>query len=221
MKRFIGCLIILILQCSLFLLSAQDIRICTEKADVYSKDSIQYPNYKKIPDCGEFGDIANSISGSLSPWQEVELIEIQGDWALVKYGDFEFFKGKNAVGWVKCFHLRYQNEKDIEHSKKENKFWWITSLIVICLVIFLIFLGRFHNRCFNCNKWNAMKYEREKLINSVDTSIRKSENHTDVYGKSHTNHYHVPATRYEYEVYKKCKYCGHISTSYYSSTREN
>lgn len=113
------------------------------------------------------------------------------------------------------------------YNRNPISFWILIGLGLVIFIFFIRFFVRLSTRCKICGKWGSVKMinHYENLIDSTQTTIRKSEKHTDIYGKEHTNYYHVPATRETYDHLKeyKCKYCGNKTEKNYttSDTHEN
>jgi len=102
----------------------------------------------------------------------------------------------------------------------EIKYWIILIIVVIGVIIYLVY--SYNRKCNSCGKWRAMKVLRKKCTGSVQTTIKKTEETKNRNGEViATRDVHVPATRYYYDVYRKCKHCGYEDVVQTENTCEN
>lgn len=151
---------------------------------------------------------------------------------------------KDAEWWIDMYNFtkltdlevqEYLKDQNDEQSKAEffnnisniynnspTLFWLLIGVIVFVFILIVRFFVRLSQRCKVCGKWGAVKKvnSHSDLRDTTSTTTRKSEQITDIYGKKHTNYYHVPATRRTYDHLDKyeCKYCGNKTEKRYTSS---
>jgi len=231
-KQFCYILILVLLSIiSVELKSQEYYTVKQESSGTYvyedASNLINIEQYKLAPNCSSsYPDIQNNKASILYKNETVKVYEIKGDWAKVKVlnGVYE-----QVWGWVNKDELIYKTEKEIDYKSDFLKFYNNNTMlfweIIVGFLIFisiLIFIGRLLTRCKECGKWGAIKLvsRNEKLKNAVSTTIEKSEQLTDIYGKKHTNYYHVPATKKTYDHLDKykCKFCGNKTEKDYTTS---
>lgn len=195
-------------------------------------DNDYYKKYELAPNCSVIREnIKNEVVKYLYEGDDIDVYEKSGDWGKVKATN----NLSNEVwGWVNMNALTQKPKIEINFKKDFVEFYNSNPLLfwkwVIGIIIFigiLVLFQRLSQRCKVCGKWGAVYQtdSNKKLDYSVSTTIRKSERLTDIYGKSHTNYYHVPATKRTYDHLDKyvCKYCGDKTEKRYTSsdTSEN
>lgn len=153
------------------------------------------------------------VIGKLNNGEEIVVYEINGDWAKIYLLDREGYVNK------KFLELRSVSNAVQKPADEFVNFW------LYFLVAFLIFLWitnyRHNRKCNNCLRWNAMRIVRTEKTGEKQSSIKKSETHTDIKGNSHSNTYYVPATINYYNVHSKCKHCGYRHVKQKSEKVEN
>ncbi|GJH40806.1 hypothetical protein RCZ04_13560 [Capnocytophaga sp. HP1101] len=122
-----------------------------------------------------------------------------------------------------------QNDTQANPAKEEPKSkgagWvlikWIGIILGTIILLFII-SDRYSKKCRSCGKWNAMVRYHTKIVGrrrTVITEIRKTRNGE---GKViRTQEVDVPATVTDYEVHRRCKYCGHKDVITETETKKN
>lgn len=84
-------------------------------------------------------------------------------------------------------------------------------VIVICYVVFntIGFIWRY--RCPKCKKWWVMRQEKKELLNTdIETEVRKEEIKDNNGNVLRVEEVKVPILVHHYEIWRKCKRCGHL-----------
>ena len=92
--------------------------------------------------------------------------------------------------------------------------------ILIGVIAFLIY--SYSRKCDNCRKWRSMQVMNRRCVGQVATTVKKTEKTKNRDGEViATREVHVPATKYIYDIYRKCKRCGYEDVVSDYSTVEN
>lgn len=85
----------------------------------------------------------------------------------------------------------------------------LIAVISGCIFLWLL-LGRFKKRCRKCKKWGAMKEIERKFLETKENTSTKTVEVKDENGQVvRTEEISVPVMICTYEVFEKCKQCGH------------
>lgn len=154
------------------------------------------------------------VIGKLNVDEEVVVYEINGDWAKIHLSDKEGYVNKNF--------LQLKSEPDAVQRKQADIFDNIWLYVIGVIVIFLLIASyRYSRKCNNCKRWNAMRKIGTKKTGEKQSTIKKTETHTDIKGNKHSNTYYVPATINYYNVHRQCKHCGFRDVKEKSEKVEN
>ncbi len=84
-------------------------------------------------------------------------------------------------------------------------------VIVICYVVFNIIGFIWRYRCPKCKKWWVMRQEKKELLNTdVVIESRKEEIKDNNGNVLRVEEIKVPVLVHHYEIWRKCKRCGHL-----------
>lgn len=199
-----------------------------------ASDWVNWNQNDLVPNCSVYKkDIPNQLVKYLYKGDIIDVYETKGDWAKVKVTNDYY---KEVWGWVNKNELIYNPKKETDFKKEfvqfkkkivefynnNTKLFWELVIGFILFIFIIIFIDRLTSRCKECGKWGAIKLvgSNKKLKDVVSTTIEKSEQLTDIYGKKHTNYYHVPATKKIYDHLDKyeCKYCGNKTEKDYTTS---
>mgnify|MGYP000508779767 CR=1 FL=1 len=107
------------------------------------------------------------------------------------------------------------------NNNDSSKSWFTYIAIIFGIIIFLLFRS-FKNRCHFCGKWSALTVIKKERLNQYDSHIVKEVREKNKKGETiRTKEVVVPATKYEYKIYERCKYCQEVSTYITTETVEN
>jgi MFS family permease len=105
---------------------------------------------------------------------------------------------------------------------KNHPFWSWVIIIVAIIGVICYLRNSYSKKCACCKQWNAMKETKRVRTGTKATTVRRTEETKNRKGEViATRDVYLPATKYEYNVYRKCKYCGYEDVCYDSETVEN
>lgn len=88
------------------------------------------------------------------------------------------------------------------------------GIFIIGVAIYLLFKAVgviWHYRCPKCKKWWVMRQEKKELLNTdVMTESRKEEIKDNDGNVLRVEEVKVPVLVHHYEIWRKCKHCGHL-----------
>lgn len=125
----------------------------------------------------------------------------------MKKGNVMFWKCL-FLGFIVCFPV--QAQENANSVSERNNY----ELFIICVAIYLFFKAVgviWHYRCPKCKKWWVMRQEKKELLNTdVMTESRKEEIKDNNGNVLRLEEVKVPVLVRHYEIWRKCKHCGHL-----------
>lgn len=112
------------------------------------------------------------------------------------------------LGFIVCFPV--QAQENANGVSERNNY----ELFIIGVAIYLLFKAVgviWHYRCPKCKKWWVMRQEKKELLNTdVMTESRKEEIKDNNGNVLRVEEVKVPVLVHHYEIWRKCKHCGHL-----------
>jgi len=123
----------------------------------------------------------------------------------MKKGNVMFWKFL-FLGFIVCFSVQAQEKAN--STSEQNDY----GIFIIGVAIYLLFKAVgviWHYRCPKCKKWWVMRQEKKELLNTdVVTESRKEEIKDN--NVLRVEEVEVPVLVRHYEIWRKCKHCGHL-----------
>ena len=106
--------------------------------------------------------------------------------------------------------IAYANE-NVSSMEKSNDFMIIASSVMGGIILLRMLLGALQFRCPKCKKWWIMKQEKKELLyKESETEIRREEIKDNNGKVLRVEEVRVPVLIHHYEVWRKCRNCGHM-----------
>lgn len=118
------------------------------------------------------------------------------------------------------------SQSQLSHKKEVKKidkdiFKWL-SIIIFTYVAIRVTWYRYKRKCPICKKWNSMKNIKTICFDEKPTTIIEKRSRKNGQGQVlETWEVDVPATKYYYNTYRKCKHCGHKDIVRSNEIRKN
>lgn len=151
--------------------------------------------------------------GSLSQNEQVTGIEETNNWVKIN------FNGQN--GYVNKDYLS-QNAVENVSQKNNSGILWIAFFIISAIISLIVIFSRYSRKCEKCGKWGAMIKTDKIITHKTDSRVKKTLRKTDGKGKTiQTREIYIPATKFHYDVHRKCKNCGYEDIVCETETKQN
>ena len=125
----------------------------------------------------------------------------------MKKGNVMFWKFL-FLGFIVCFSVQAQEKAN--SASEQNDY----GIFIIGVAIYLLFKAVgviWLYRCPKCKKWWVMRQEKKELLNTdVVTESRKEEIKDNNGNVLRLEEVKVPVLVRHYEIWRKCKHCGHL-----------
>lgn len=122
-----------------------------------------------------------------------------------------------SSGWA---HI--ENGYVINRSLRQSYayLWWYVFGILFAYLGLHYIIFSYMKKCPECGKWGALEEIDRECIERIKSNIKKV---AYTHYKNHTRRreYIVPATKYRYEVTRKCSQCGKVVKSIEEEKLEN
>ena len=151
--------------------------------------------------------------GSLSQNEQITGIEETNNWVKIN------FNGQN--GYVNKDYLS-QNAIENVSQKNNSGILWLVFFIVSAIISLIVIFSRYNRKCEKCGKWGAMIKTDKIITYKTDSRVKKTLRKTDGKGKTiQTREIYIPATKFHYDVHRKCKNCGYEDIVCETETKQN
>lgn len=156
---------------------------------------------------------------------EINVKNIRNNWAEIELKNKNHSNGFVSSKFIsKTYPIRNSSSKNSE-KKQFNWFFWL-SIIGGVVILYKIISSRYKKKCDNCGKWNTLKKIDTKIIEKIPTTIKKTLTDTIRNKKgdtirTKTKEVVVPATKFRYRIFNKCKKCDQVYTHIETNTTEN
>ena len=150
--------------------------------------------------------------GTLSQNEQIVPLEENNNWVKINYNGKDGYVNKDFISSAKV---------EIQEENK-SAIGWIIFLIISAVILLIIIISRYNRKCPNCGKWGAMKTTDKVVTHKTDSRVKKTLRKTDGKGKTiQTREIYIPATKFHYDVHRKCKNCGYEDIVCETESKQN
>ena len=130
----------------------------------------------------------------------------------------------NFVLFLEAYYEFLENEQYVGNVSQKNNsgILWIAFFIISAIISLIVIFSRYSRKCEKCGKWGAMIKTDKIITHKTDSRVKKTLRKTDGKGKTiQTREIYIPATKFHYDVHRKCKNCGYEDIVCETETKQN
>ena len=151
--------------------------------------------------------------GSLMQNEQITGIDETNNWMKINFNGQDGYVNKDFLS---------QNAVENISENNNSGIGWIIFLVISAIVSLIIVFNRYSKKCSKCGKWGVMKKIDKVVTHKTDSRVKKTLRKTDGKGKTiQTREIYIPATKFHYDVHRKCKNCGYEDIICETETKQN
>ena len=151
--------------------------------------------------------------GSLMQNEQITGIDETNNWVKINFNGQDGYVNKDFLS---------QNAVENISENNNSGIGWIIFLVISAIVSLIIVFNRYSKKCSKCGKWGVMKKIDKIVTHKTDSRVKKTLRKTDGKGKTiQTREIYIPATKFHYDVHRKCKNCGYEDIICETETKQN